>query len=218
MYSTDLKNYTIKTFAKRAGRKLSPTKQNIKDNLVPKYLLLTESISEVAKQCPTIEIGFGKGENIIQQALNNKNKLYIGCEVFYEGVIALVAEIERLKIKNILVWPDDADILINSLPDKSCSGIFLLFSDPWTKKRHHKRRFLQLHRIEKLLFKLTNSASIYFASDIENYVENVVNDCDLLKIKYVISENVVFDNYITTRYHQKAIDAGRKVSFIQIFE
>lgn len=218
MDSIDIKNYTIKSFTKRAGRKLSSTKQNIKDNLVPKYLLVAESIGEVAKKFPTIEIGFGKGENIIQQALNNPDKLYIGCEVFYEGVIALVAEIQKLNIQNILVWPDDADILINSLPDESCSGIFLLFSDPWTKKRHHKRRFLQPHRIEKLLSKLTNSAAIYFASDIENYVENVVNDCDLLQIKYIISENVVFDNYITTRYHQKAIDASRKVSFIQIFE
>ncbi|MCF8463123.1 MAG: tRNA (guanosine(46)-N7)-methyltransferase TrmB [Rickettsiaceae bacterium] len=217
MQSIDFQNHNIiKSFTRRAGHKLSLAKQNIKDNLLPKYLLNIDNISEVANKAPIIEIGFGKGENLIQQALHNKDKFYIGCEVFYQGVISLVSEIEKLSIKNILVWPNDADILIEALPNKSCSDIFILFSDPWTKKRHHKRRFLQAQRIPKLISKLNSSGNIYFASDIENYIENVIADCVDMKIKYLVSEISPFEHYSPTRYHQKAQTMARKVSFIKI--
>ena len=65
-----------------------------------------------------LEIGFGAGEHLAWQALHNSEALMIGCEVYRNGIAALLGQIERQNISNIRIWPDDARDLMDLLPDR----------------------------------------------------------------------------------------------------
>ena len=89
-----------------------------------------------------LEIGFGGGEHLAHQAKNNPDVGFIGCEPFVNGVAMLLGKIEREKIANIRIYPGDVRDLFDVLPEKSIAKAFLLYPDPWPKKRHHRRRFV----------------------------------------------------------------------------
>jgi tRNA (guanine-N7-)-methyltransferase len=90
-----------------------------------------------------IEIGFGGGEHLAAQALLYPTVGFIGCEPFVNGVASLMTHIQTQSLKNIRVVKDDARLLLARLPDQSVGRIFVLFPDPWPKKRHNKRRIIQ---------------------------------------------------------------------------
>lgn len=87
-----------------------------------------------------LEIGFGNGEHVISQAIHNSNVGIIGAEPYMNGVSALLRDMGDLK--NIRVLPSDVRPLLDNLPDNSLDKVFILFNDPWPKKRHHKRNSL----------------------------------------------------------------------------
>ncbi len=207
----------IKTFARRAGRKLSDNKLDVLDILLPQYLFNAEKLLQLNYKNIALESGFGKGENIVRQAIANTSTLYIGAEVFESGVASLLALIKEFSITNILIWPKDADELLNDIALNSLSEFFLLFPDPWTKRRHAKRRFLQEWRILLILKKLKAGGALYFASDISDYIDMVKELCTSLNLKYELSHEANFDNYQNTRYHGKALREGREVKFIKIY-
>ena len=89
-----------------------------------------------------LEIGFGGGEHIAHQAKNNPDVGFIGCEPFVNGVAMLLGKIEREDISNIRIYPGDVRDLFDVLPENSINKAFLLYPDPWPKKRHHRRRFV----------------------------------------------------------------------------
>lgn len=122
-----------------------------------------------------MEIGFGDGKHLIDQALANPDVGFIGCEPFLNGIASLCADIQDAGIKNIRIWPDDARLLMQRLPSASLGKCFLLNSDPWPKNRHAKRRFVQqetlddIHRILKKgsLFRMSSDHSILVSWQLE---------------------------------------------------
>jgi len=97
-----------------------------------------------------LEIGFGSGEHLAHQALQNPGINFIGCETFLDGCGALIRKIAAEKIANIRIWNDDARLLLAKLPNDSISKVFILFPDPWPKKRHNKRRLIGAETLDML--------------------------------------------------------------------
>jgi len=89
-----------------------------------------------------LEIGFGSGEHLVHQAAANPDVEFIGCEPYINGVATLLGKIRVAGVRNIAVHPGDARDLFDVLPEASIERAFLLYPDPWPKKRHHKRRFV----------------------------------------------------------------------------
>ena len=89
-----------------------------------------------------LEIGFGGGEHLAFQAGRHPETGFIGCEVFENGIVSLLAHIERRNLANIRIFADDARLLTAALPSGSVARVFVLFPDPWPKRRHHKRRIV----------------------------------------------------------------------------
>ena len=90
-----------------------------------------------------LEIGFGGGENMIAQAIARPRTGIIGVEPFVNGMAKALAAIETAGLRNIRLHFDDALALLAWLPDASLARIDLIHSDPWPKRRHWKRRFVQ---------------------------------------------------------------------------
>jgi len=122
-----------------------------------------------------IEIGFGMGETTSRIARENPNINYLGIEVFLYGFSKLLSVIADENLKNVRIMRYDAvQVLEDMIPDESVSGFHIFFPDPWQKKRHHKKRLIQLPFTTLLSQKLKKGGYIYCVSDWEDYAKQML--------------------------------------------
>ncbi len=177
----------------------------------------SEPVSEV-----WLEIGFGAGEHLIWQAEHNPHVGLIGAEPYMNGVVAALSALEARKLGGrIKVHPEDAISLLNWLPQASLSRAFVLFPDPWPKKRHRERRIFSPLLLDKFSRLLRPGSELRFASDIADYAEAAIEhvtahpDFEVAQIFTSANREAVPD-WPITRYEKKASKQGRSSTFISI--
>jgi tRNA (guanine-N7-)-methyltransferase len=129
---------------------------------------LAEMFSRPA-EAVRLEIGFGGGENLVAEAAAHPAIGFIGCEPFVNGMAKILASIDAGAIDNIRLYAGDAVDLLAWLPDASLAQVDLLYPDPWPKRRHWKRRFVQDRTIAMLARVLRPGGLFRFATDIADY-------------------------------------------------
>lgn len=170
----------LRSYGRTGGRPLSPRqKALIADRLA--FARVPEGEGPIdlqglfpGKTSIWLEIGFGGAEHMIAQAAHHPDVGVIGCEPFLEGVAKALAGMEDNDLSNIRLWPDDARRLIERLPDASLDRVFILFPDPWPKRRQHKRRLVQPGFLALLKPKLKPGARIRFATDVKSYADEAL--------------------------------------------
>lgn len=172
---------TIRSFVLRAGR-MTEGQQRAMDEIWPKIGLELSggmlNLAEVfGREAPVVlEIGFGMGDSLVEMAKDQPEKNYIGIEVHRPGVGRLLKNASDQGLGNIRVFCDDAiEVLAQCIPDGSLDCIQLFFPDPWHKKKHHKRRIVQLSLAETLRHKLKVGGVFHMATDWENYAEHMMD-------------------------------------------
>ncbi len=161
-----------------------------------------------------LEIGFGGGEHVVHQAALYPHVGLIGCEPYINGVAMLLGKVRKAGVSNLAIHPGDARDLFDVIPDGALSRVFLLYPDPWPKKRHHRRRFVTPEHLEPLARKMKAGAILRVATDIEDYVrqtlEQVAFGGDFEWLAEGPSDwQEPWDDWISTRYEQKALREGR---------
>ncbi len=207
-----------RTFARRIGKTLSPLNKKVLEDELPKYEYQKEKLTSKKYKKNILEIGFGMGEHFINQLQANPENLYIGAEVYLNGVANVLKYCQSTEIspRNFIIWPDDLDLLIQKIPDNSLDGIYVLFPDPWHKRRYLKKRLFNIERLATFKQKLRAGGFISFASDISDYFDDakklLTSDAKItVKNK---SLEIPHENYIETKYHKKALAENRKPQFI----
>jgi tRNA (guanine-N7-)-methyltransferase len=140
----------LRLHGRRKGRPLRARKSLLIKNLLPLLQIVLPdkrqiNPKELFKNNPVaiwLEIGFGNGEHLAAQARNNPGIGFIGCEPFVNGIAGLLGLIDKHKISNIRIFPDNARTLIDAMPDACIDRCLVLFADTWPKVRHAKRRFI----------------------------------------------------------------------------
>ncbi len=170
---------TIRSFVKRAGR-LTPSQQKALDELWPNYGI---NYSPEVLQLDTVfnnrgplvlEIGFGNGDSLVQQAAENPDKNFIGIDVHDPGVGHCLLRAHDTGIENLrLVIHDAIDVLNDQIPLDSLSRVNLYFPDPWPKKKHHKRRIVQHDFLGLIADRLSDAGTLNIATDWANYAEHI---------------------------------------------
>ena len=123
----------------------------------------------------TLEVGFGNGDSLIEMAIRQPDQNFLGIEVYEAGVGRVVNEASKKNINNLKVIKEDAvEVLENNILDSSISNFQLFFPDPWNKKRHHKRRIVQMSFLDLLSKKLKDHGIVHIATDWENYAEHIM--------------------------------------------
>jgi tRNA (guanine-N7-)-methyltransferase len=108
---------------------------------------------------------------MIAQARQQPRLGFVGVEPFINGMAKALAAIEAADLRNIRLHCDDATNLIAWLPEKSLARIDLIQPDPWPKRRHWKRRFVQDEMIARLARILRPGGEFRFATDIAGYAD-----------------------------------------------
>ena len=163
-------------YGRRKGRPLRKGQQQLIDEALPRLAIDLPTSGKVDLQslfphkpgAIWLEIGFGGGEHLAQQARDNPDVGIIGCEVFLNGIATLLAQARDRD--NIRLYPEDARDLIDALPDQCLARVFLLFPDPWPKRRHAARRFIQPENLDMLARLMKPGAEFRFASDDPTYI------------------------------------------------
>jgi tRNA (guanine-N7-)-methyltransferase len=160
-----------------------------------------------------LEIGFGGGEHLVHQAQNNPDVGIIGAEPYINGVAMLLGKIRRAEVSNLAVHPGDARDLFDVLPDASIARAFLLYPDPWPKKRHHRRRFVTPEHLLPLARVLKPGAILRIATDIPDYVRQTLEEVPKAGFDWLAQGpadwRAPWGDWISTRYEQKALREGR---------
>jgi tRNA (guanine-N7-)-methyltransferase len=166
-------------YGRRQGHKLRGHQEHLMANLLPKLAVPVgaeakgnlQPLSLFADEIHQIwlEIGFGGGEHLVEQAVANPHVGLIGCEPFVNGVAKLLAEVEKKNLSNVRIHHDDARDVLETLADACLDRAFLLFPDPWHKKRHNKRRFVSQENLDQLARLLKDGAEFRVATDIKDY-------------------------------------------------
>ncbi|MDU8910384.1 tRNA (guanine(46)-N(7))-methyltransferase TrmB [Aestuariicoccus sp. MJ-SS9] len=160
-----------------------------------------------------LEIGFGGGEHLVHQAARNPGIGIIGCEPYINGVAMLLGKIRQAGVTNLRVHPGDARDLFDVLPEASISKAFLLYPDPWPKKRHHRRRFVTPEHLEPLARVMKPGAELRVATDIPDYVRQTLVEVPRAGFDWLAEGpsdwRTPWDDWLSTRYEQKALREGR---------
>lgn len=215
-------------FGRRKGPPLQARKQSLIDESLPRLLIDLEG--PAPKNLPDLfpkpaeavflEIGFGGGEHLANQAVEYPDNGFIGVEPFINGMAKMLGKIEDDDLTNIRLYNDDATRLLDWLPENSLSRIDLLYPDPWPKKRHWKRRFVSQINLDRFARALEHGGLFRFASDIDTYVNWTLNHIHQHGQFEWLAETAddwqqPWAGWSRTRYEAKAIREGRTPCYLR---
>ena len=214
-------------FGRRKGHKLRNHQADLIGHLLP-HLALDLAGADAADPASLfnvpvneirLEIGFGGGEHLIAEALAFPQTGFIGCEPYVNGMAKILAQIEAHNIGNIRLFAGDAAELLAWAQPSSFSRIDLIHPDPWPKRRHWKRRFVQDATIAEMSRVLRRGGEFRFVSDIDDYCSWALMHMQHSKDFMWTAERaddwrLPWPHYTMTRYGRKADREGRKAAYL----
>jgi tRNA (guanine-N7-)-methyltransferase len=208
----------ISTYGRRNGRPLKDHSKELFESVLPliqidlpEYGVIVEPWVFFDKNQPTImEVGFGGGEHLYALAKLHPEINFIGCEPYIPGISSLLHHVESENLSNIKIYTGNALELLSRLTDHSLSKLFLMFPDPWPKKRHNKRRFIQHPILEVVAQKLIPGGTLHGATDHADYqvwIEKHLEESTLFTRQFWSLTKT--EDWPDTRYEAKAKVEGR---------
>ncbi|MBK6599691.1 MAG: tRNA (guanosine(46)-N7)-methyltransferase TrmB [Proteobacteria bacterium] len=188
--TADPRQRSIRSFVLRAGRTTAGQARALAElwplygiEFSPQPLQLDVIFGRQAPR--VLEIGFGNGEHLAALAARHPDRDHLGIEVHRPGVGHLLLLAEGNGSTNVrAVCHDAVEVLEAQIPTDSIDELFVLFPDPWHKKRHHKRRLIQPQFVALAVSRLRIGGVLRLATDWENYAEQmleVLRDNPLLR-------------------------------------
>ena len=202
----------IRSFGRIKGRKLSNHKETLLSELFLQYQV-DDNNSKSNKNI--LEIGFGFGDFLFEKAKNNPQATFYGFEPHINGVVNILARLEKEPLNNIKLSKNDVREFLEKIEDEFFDEILILFPDPWPKLKHFKRRLLTQEFFDSILApKLKDSGKITIATDHDSYKTWIL--AEILKSKKIHwpakskkDWKIFPDDWTVTKYHLKAKREGR---------
>ena len=215
---------TFRFFGRRRGKPLRQGRAALLESLLPTISLSRPAPGETLSLAPLfstpkerfwLEIGFGGGEHLAGQAARHSDVGFIGSEVFLNGIGGLLTHLDADgTAERVRVYPDDVRQILPAFPDAAFEKIFLLFPDPWPKKRHAERRFVSQENLSTIARLLQDGGEFRVASDDLNYIEWSIDQGarhPAFTLNGGVMENCQTrpDDWVPTRYEEKALKQGK---------
>ena len=231
-------------FGRRKGKKLKASRVVLLDSFLPKVRLRHFEASETvdpAGEFPFtpedvwLEVGFGGGEHLAEQSRRRPDTAFIGAEVFVNGVTSLLAHLSGTegkgdfdgetvslaagRVDNVRVYDEDVRDLFSHFKDASFGRIYVLFPDPWPKKKHRDRRFIGPKNLPVLARLLKSGGELRIASDDMKYIrwslEHLMKSSDFeWTARRADDWRTPPSDWVPTRYEQKALAQGKKPVYL----
>ena len=159
-----------------------------------------------------LDIGSGYGESTLKIAKNDNKKFVIACEKYIDGINKIADNAKLYSLKNISIFHGNVHQLLDEYcTNNTFSEVWILFPDPWPKKRHHKRRLINVSFFNKIKGYLKEGAIIHICSDSKSYISEILGSVYEVKKDFKwINQNKKEWDYSNlalpkTKYFQKAL-------------
>jgi tRNA (guanine-N7-)-methyltransferase len=215
-------------FGRRKGHRLRLHQADLIEHLLPRLALdiasarppdLTDLFDPPVGEV-RLEIGFGGGEHLIAEARALPDTGFVGCEPYVNGMAKILAQIEAHDIGNIRLFAGDAAELLSWASARSLARVDLIHPDPWPKRRHWKRRFVQDLTVAALARVLKPHGEFRFVSDIDDYcawtLAHLARAPDFVWTAERPDDwRLPWAGYTMTRYGRKAEREGRRATYLR---
>ena len=197
----------LRSFGRIKARPIKPRQAALLDTLLPKIAF---DPAEPLIGEAWLEIGFGGGEHLAEQAVRHPQVRLIGAEPFLNGVASALRHLDERGLTNVRLHQGDAREVLQQLPDASLTRIFILFPDPWPKARHHKRRLVQPDTVAEFARVLRPGGRLRFATDWADYANRAL-ETFLASPRFRWTAERADDwrapppDHVTTRYEAKRL-------------
>jgi tRNA (guanine-N7-)-methyltransferase len=214
-------------YGRRKAKPLKPTQARLMQDLLPRLSFQPPAAGPLdpaallpGKRDYALEIGFGGGEHLAALAEAQPGTGFLGAEPFINGVGKLLVQIEARRLENIRILHGDARPLLAALADGSLAAMFVLFPDPWPKKRHEKRRIVSPWFLSEAARVLQTGGRLRVASDIDAYIAWTLMHAQSAPAFEWTAERAEdwhrrAADWPPTRYEAKAIAAGRRPAYLE---
>lgn len=215
-----------KLYGRRKGKKLRQRQDLLVAELLPQMtidlsqgaLALERAFGRTASEL-RLEVGFGDGARLIEEATLHPDIDFIGCEPFINGVAKALAAIEDRGLSNVRIHAGDARDLLVALPPNSIDRVELLYPDPWPKRRHRKRRIVSDEFLTAVARVLKGGAALRFATDIDDYcgwtLARALRSCHFRwSAERPTDWRAPWEGWVATRYEEKARREGRTSAYL----
>src|ERR1700744_2613418 len=215
-------------FGRRKGHKLRAHQADLIAHLLPRLAgdIAAAPVADLSHlfDAPVddvrLEIGFGGGEHLIAEAQAFPDVGFIGCEPYVNGMAKILAQIETHNVANIRLFAGDAAELLAWMPPLTLARIDLIHPDPWPKRRHWKRRFVQDATVAAMARVIKPSGEFRFVSDIDDYCAWTLSHLLRAPDFRWMAERAhdwrrPWDGYTMTRYGRKAEREGRVANYLR---
>ena len=172
-----------------------------------------------------IDIGAGYGESTIEISKSNSSKLVIACEKYIDGINKIAEKNFLYSLNNISIFHGNVHQLLDEYcSPNSISEIWILFPDPWPKKRHFKRRLININFFKKIKSFLKQDAEIHIASDSKSYISEIFMCIYKVRKEFKwINQNKSDWDYLNltlpkTKYFQKALKNGLNPIYLKLIK
>jgi tRNA (guanine-N7-)-methyltransferase len=224
-----LTDYTRELHGRRVGRPLRHRGQHALQELLPKMRVPMAGDGPIDPaalfgrpvEAVWLEIGAGDGTHAVWQAAQNPGIGFIAIEPFVNGVASLVAMAAERGLDNIRVLDDDARLLLGRLHSESIARAFILFPDPWPKRRHWRRRIVNPAVLDELGRLMPVGAELRVATDVQDYLVWMLRilrghpDFDWAPVS-ADDWRVRPDDWPGTRFEEKGREAGRQSTYLSL--
>ena len=169
-----------------------------------------------------IEIGSGKGTFLLNQARKNQGDNFLGIEWASRYYRYAVDRIGRWGLTNVRIIRTDAVSFISDfVPDSSVDFFHIYFPDPWPKKRHNKRRFINDVNLENIIRCLKTGGQLRIATDHQDYYEQIktvlAGKSDKLEeIDFLPTAGAQTGEWVGTNFERKYIKDKREIYTIAL--
>lgn len=211
----------VRSFARTTGRLTASQRAALEEHWVEYGIEMETGPVDIAalfqRQAPTyLDIGFGMGEALVAMAQTHPEWNFIGIDVYRAGVGKCLQGIVQQGLQNVRIFNEDAvKVLSQGIPAHSMQGVFLWFPDPWPKKRHHKRRLVQIPFAQQVARCLAPQGYWHIATDWLPYgehVKNVLSQCpDFEDISETEMGKIYSARRCSTKYERRGIGLGHVI-------
>ncbi len=213
------------TYGRKKSRSLTAGQQKLLTDYYPQNMVtpdgevLAKFNAEAAGKKVLLEIGFGNGEHLVHLAREEKDAMVIGCEVFINSFVVGLKLAKDAGVKNLRFYNNDSRYLLEAMQENSIDKVYILFPDPWPKKKQFKRRIISKATLDMLHGRLRKGGVIRVATDIDSYFEQMLevfaNDKRYEMLTDMADIAKLPQGHIITHYNQKALDEGRLPRFLE---
>jgi tRNA (guanine-N7-)-methyltransferase len=153
---------------------------------------------ELFRGCDEIEleIGFGRGQFLIQRRAAAPNAGLLGIEIKSKWSFLVAQRIAKLALPNLHAFYGDARTILPTLrPDASIARVIMCFPDPWWKKRHAERRMMDVGLLDQFARLLRDGGEVFVQTDVEERAQEYIArlsahpDFELATASGLIDEN-----------------------------